>query len=319
MKTSVAMCTYNGSRYLRDQLESIALQTHLPDELIICDDGSTDETIPLVSEFSRRMEFPVRLFRNREKLGPAKNFEKAISHCGEDIIILSDQDDVWKPKKIERLVKSFEEYPDAAYVFSDAEIIDERGKPVGESLWAIVGLKTTHFTGTAQLEVLLRANVITGAGMAFRAALREIVVPISPGWMHDYWIGLLGSALSYGVPISEPLFMYRHHTAQVCGGRKETFMRMYKSSMASNEKEAWEKLKRFQKLIERLASAGRLASLVPGRVKLLRQKELHLLQRARARSSGSLARVTIVLREALSGRYRRFSESHYSLVKDLVG
>jgi glycosyltransferase involved in cell wall biosynthesis len=319
MKTSVAMCTYNGSRYLREQLESIALQTHLPDELIICDDGSTDGTVPLISEFSRRIEFPVRLFRNRENLGPTKNFEKAISHCGEDIIILSDQDDVWKPKKIERLLKSFEEHPDAAYVFSDAELIDEHGKCLNQTLWGTLEFQPGDFVGTGQLRILLKRNVVTGAGMAFLGSLFKTVTPIPSGWMHDYWIGLLGSTLSYGIAAPEPLFMYRLHMAQVCGARKETFSQKYRLSLASNEEDAWEKLKSFQKLIEHLESTGMLASLPPDRVKLLRQKEFHLLQRARSRSRSVFARTATVLGEISSGRYHRFSDSYLSAVRDLLG
>src|SRR5580658_5936011 len=91
-RISIAMCTYNGSPFLDEQLQSIVSQRRLPDEMVICDDGSSDKTISILRDFAGLATFPVQVFRNEKRLGPAKNFEKAISHCGGDIIILSDQD-----------------------------------------------------------------------------------------------------------------------------------------------------------------------------------------------------------------------------------
>lgn len=90
---STAMCTYNGEKYLREQLESIARQTLLPNELVVCDDCSSDETVEIIQDFSRNAPFSVRLMINENNLGFAKNFEKAITLCSGEIIVLSDQDD----------------------------------------------------------------------------------------------------------------------------------------------------------------------------------------------------------------------------------
>src|SRR5215470_8302349 len=98
---SVAMCTYNGARFLAEQLGSLAAQSRLPDELVVCDDGSTDESAEIVKDFARHAPFPVRLEVNEENLGATKNFEKAIGLCRGEVIALSDQDDVWYPKKLE--------------------------------------------------------------------------------------------------------------------------------------------------------------------------------------------------------------------------
>ena len=91
---SVSMCTYNGARFLREQLESIASQIRLPDELVVCDDGSTDATLAILTEYAKAVRFPVRIQCNTSRLGPAKNFEQAISLCKGEIIVLSDQDDI---------------------------------------------------------------------------------------------------------------------------------------------------------------------------------------------------------------------------------
>jgi glycosyltransferase involved in cell wall biosynthesis len=95
MDLSIALCTYNGAAYLKEQLESIAAQTRTPYELVISDDQSTDDTLRLIQEFAATAGFPVRLSVNESNLGIAKNFEKAISLCRGDVIVLSDQDDVW--------------------------------------------------------------------------------------------------------------------------------------------------------------------------------------------------------------------------------
>lgn len=114
---SVAMCTYNGEEYLWEQLLSIAEQTRLPDELIVCDDSSTDTTLQILNEFQKMAPFSVRIYCNEAKLGPSKNFEKAITLCSGDVIALSDQDDVWLPRKLERLEKLLEDHLEAGLRF----------------------------------------------------------------------------------------------------------------------------------------------------------------------------------------------------------
>src|SRR5262249_10160572 len=102
-KISIALCTYNGAKYLSSQLESYLAQTCLPDEVVVCDDCSQDETVTILNDFAIRAPFPVRILVNDQNLGSTKNFEKSISLCSGEIIFLSDQDDVWMPNKIERV------------------------------------------------------------------------------------------------------------------------------------------------------------------------------------------------------------------------
>src|SRR6266436_7212118 len=116
-RISVAMCTYNGARFLPRQLESIATQTRLPDELVVCDDGSSDESVAIVRWFANSAPFTVRLEINERNLGSTKNFGKAIGLCEGDIIALADQDDVWKPLKLAVLETALKNYLEAGYVF----------------------------------------------------------------------------------------------------------------------------------------------------------------------------------------------------------
>src|SRR5687767_8613501 len=107
MSVSVALCSYNGAAYIAEQLRSIAEQTLLPEELVICDDGSSDSTVAIIRAFASEAPFKVLLFQNEQKLGVARNFQKALSLCTGDIIAMSDQDDVWMPIKLEKLCGAF--------------------------------------------------------------------------------------------------------------------------------------------------------------------------------------------------------------------
>ena len=126
MRLSIALCTYNGSAYLSEQLESLAAQTRTPDELVVCDDNSTDgRTVEMVRAFARNSPFAVRFSVNRKTLGPKKNFQRAIARCQGDVIFLCDQDDVWEPNKLARIEETLLAAPEAGFVFTDAEVVDE--------------------------------------------------------------------------------------------------------------------------------------------------------------------------------------------------
>ena len=125
MSISIAMCTYNGEMYLQDQLDSIAKQTRLPDELVICDDNSSDHSLIIVEKFLTQSSFPVKIYKNQTNIGSTKNFEKAISLCGGDIIALADQDDVWHVDKLNITEESFCSSTNIGVVFSNGNCVDE--------------------------------------------------------------------------------------------------------------------------------------------------------------------------------------------------
>jgi glycosyltransferase involved in cell wall biosynthesis len=320
LQMSIAMCTFNGARYLREQLSSIAAQSTLPDELVVCDDGSTDDTLETLSTFATRVPFDVRIFVNEERLGPVKNFEKAISLCRGGIIALCDQDDIWKRHKLAKLVETFQKDPDAVYVFSDAEMADDVGVALGYTLWDAVGLRrdVAKFCGATQLEMLLRKSLVTGAALSLRSSFREVVLPIPSNWMHDAWIASLGSALSHGVPVSDTLLLYRRHAAQACGWRTKTFRQVFNNSLSATGEESWKKVEQFRELHQRVLSAAALVKVKSECLDLLKQKEMHLVQRAKTRSTNGISRIAKVFTELCTGRYKRFSEAFwYSVLRDL--
>src|SRR5688500_18488634 len=181
MKISVAMCTYDGEPFLREQLASIAAQGRQPDELVVCDDRSSDSTCDIVREFAATAPFAVRLHTNERNLGSTKNFERAIRLCEGDAIALADQDDVWLPSKLARIEERFAAEPRAGLVFSDAEVVDERLRPLGYRLWESVGFDRAHqrlVSGGRALDVLLPGWTVTGATLAFRSRFRNLVLEI---------------------------------------------------------------------------------------------------------------------------------------------
>ncbi len=129
---SVAMASYNGRRFIQQQLDSIVQQTRLPDELIVTDDASTDGTVECVEQFAATAPFPVHVYRNAEKLGFRGNFMRAISLCKSDLVALCDQDDVWNSNKLTVAAAAFET-PDTVLFFHDAWLIDGDGARIGEA------------------------------------------------------------------------------------------------------------------------------------------------------------------------------------------
>ena len=140
-RVSVAMATFNGERYLRQQLESLAAQTRLPDELIVSDDASLDSTWGILEEFAERSPFPVRLTRNEHTFGFAQNFSRSLSLCTGDIVFLCDQDDVWLEEKISTRLQAFSENQDVYCLVTDAYICDQNLRHGGRTvLGAGIGL-----------------------------------------------------------------------------------------------------------------------------------------------------------------------------------
>ena len=315
---SIAMCTFNGADYLAEQLDSIAKQTRLPDELVVCDDGSTDSTLQILNEFKKNISFTVKICCNEIRLGTTKNFEKAITLCKGEIIALSDQDDVWLPNKIEKLEHIFKSNHNIGYIFSDAIVVDEKLSPLGYTIWKSI-LFTKYqrrlFKDGYQLEVLLKHNVATGATMAFRANIRAWILPISGQWVHDAWIALLSSAIGIkGDFIEEPLSKYRQHHQQSIGGRKlnlhEQFQKAYKTKSEFYKIMA----NKFECIIKRL---NHMHKLTKKDKKLFEAKIEHLKIREQIHRYKKWKCYYLICREFLNGNYYRFSNDWKNVIKDL--
>src|SRR5712671_5762769 len=215
LKISVAMCTFNGERFLDAQLESIAAQRRPPDELVICDDVSSDRSVEIAREFAARAPFFTRIEVNYRNLGSTKNFERAITLCQGPIVALADQDDVWYRHKLARIEKAFLQANEPVGVFSDADLIDDESHDLEMSLWESFlfghGEQRKFHAGQA-LDVLVKRPVVTGATMAFRKEFLDFISPIPAETVHDSWISFLLAGCGQLEPISEPLMQYRRYS-----------------------------------------------------------------------------------------------------------
>lgn len=317
---SVAMCTFNGQRFLGAQLQSIAAQTRPPDELVVCDDASSDGSEQIIKDFSQRVTFPVRTVLNERNLGSTKNFEKAISLCTGKLVVLADQDDVWYPHKLMRIEDEFRRSAHTLAVFSDADLIDEHSTPLGTRLWDSLEFNREEqraFSRARALDVLVKHPVITGAAMAFRMDLVPLMTPIAQGYVHDYWISLWLAARGEIRPISEPLMQYRRHVAQQLGpGPLNLRARVAQSLLVGAESylrqiKLWDELRRA--LSERrkdLPNADYATNRINGKIAHLR----HRLTLPPTR----IARIPSILLQALSGNYWRFAMGWNSIAKDFL-
>lgn len=217
---AIAMCAYNSARFLREQLDSFVAQTRQPDELVICDDASTDDTAAIVAEFARAAPFAVRVQPQPKNVGRIANFETAISLCTKDIIFLSDADDVWHPEKLARMAQALDAAPGASGVFCDAEVVDAALQPLGYSHFEHCGfgplLRSQQLSGAA-IEPLLRSQLVQGSALAFRAEYRPFILPLSPYWGHDSWIAVLLAAHGDLIAVNDKLMSYRQHGGNLVG------------------------------------------------------------------------------------------------------
>jgi glycosyltransferase involved in cell wall biosynthesis len=327
MKISVAMCTYNGADYLPAQLESILAQSRKPDQIVVCDDCSTDETRAILQRFEKALPDIFLLYFNKRNLGTVKNFEQAIALCNGDIIALSDQDDVWRPNKLQLIEQAFSK-ASTGLVFSDAELVDKDLKPLNRRMWNEIGFdeqKRKLLRNGRALEVLVTGWTVTGATMAFRSRHANICLPVPEGiaMIHDGWIALAIAAVADVVAIDEPLIQYRQHAKQQIGAptRVETGpephgLEKLETAFKRRNNSA-DLYKILEALEERLVAftgfydTEKALSFVGG-------YSYHLHVRAGLSKRRRLNRVPSILRELLSLRYHEYANGFKSAAKDLV-
>lgn len=317
---SIAMCTHNGSRFLIEQLESITSQRRLPDELIICDDCSSDATPEILQRFRQRASFPVRVELSQKNLGSTKNFEKAIELCRGEVIALADQDDIWHPEKLSRVMEAFHRDQSVGAVFSDAELIDAEAEPLGKTLWESVfftSRQQAKFAGGKGLKIMLKHPRVTGATMAFRSKFRGLVMPIPSIHIHDHWIALLIASVSQLAPIRNALIQYRKHEAQQIGpGYVDSLWQQVEVSKRK-DRDYLSEAERFSEVCERLCDRCATFRPHPYALGLIQQKIRH--QKARGSfPSSKFSRLSPIAREIASLRYWRYSNGLGSVAKDLL-
>lgn len=222
-RISVALCTYNGERFLREQLDSFVEQSVLPYELVVCDDASTDSTFTVLEEFSRTAPFPVRLFRNENNLGVVQNFSKAVYLCAGDYVALSDQDDVWLPGKLEASIEMMRQGEQVhgsdtpLLVHTDLRLVDSEKREIAPSY-----MRHQHLThrDIDPLKTILARNFVTGCTcLCNRALIRESHPFPEKIFMHDWWLALIAASRGKILFVPEAKILYRQHGSNSLGAR----------------------------------------------------------------------------------------------------
>ena len=206
---SVCIATYNGERFIREQIDSILRQLSSDDEIIVSDDGSTDDTISIINSIDDKR---IRVIEGPRKQSPTSNFECALKASKGDFIFMSDQDDVWKPNKVNICMEWLQRYD---CVVSDAEVTDSSLNPLYPSLYAIMQVKQGRIYNT------IWKNGYTGCCMAFRRNVLEASLPFPKDIpMHDIWIGNV-AAYKYNVKFIPDTLIYfrRHEDTTSCNGK----------------------------------------------------------------------------------------------------
>lgn len=205
---SVCIASYNGARYLREQIESIIAQLDDSDEIIICDDHSTDNTVALVRSLPYRQ---IRLIENEENLGYTGNFERCLSLARGEYIFLCDQDDIWMPNKVAVCLKALEK---ADFVVTDAIITDAEGRETHASFFKERGIHRSWLGNIVKFGFL-------GCLCAFKSSVRDKALPFPKRrelCTHDNWLFLIGKTFFKTSVLDEPLVRYRRHGSNASFG-----------------------------------------------------------------------------------------------------
>lgn len=214
MNISVAMATYNGQEFLKEQIDSIINQLCDEDELIISDDGSTDNTIEIIKHYLK--DARVKLYKNPDK-GVIKNFENAINKTRNEIIILSDQDDIWLPNKVKYIKNEFSD--------NKVELVVSAAKWVNSDLEELETGSTYNRSWKKGIIRNFVKNTYIGCCMAFDRKLLALILPFPSSIpMHDVWIGLLAELYKIQIKhIEEPLILYRRHRNTATNNNRSKF------------------------------------------------------------------------------------------------
>jgi glycosyltransferase involved in cell wall biosynthesis len=315
-RISIVMCTYNGASFVGQQLASLAAQTLPPNELVVCDDRSTDDTVRIVRDFASRGPFPVRVEVNDQNLGVWGNFARATSLAGGEWVMLCDQDDIWRPHKLERFAAEMTD-PKVGLVFCDARVVDSDLRPVGHTQWQSVDFgarqQAAFRRDAGAFAALLKHSFVAGATMAFRADLRQTILPLPSHWAFDAWAAVVAAALTEARIIAEPLNDYRQHAKQALGGaRKGPWRRYVEARRAADETYYRAIAEMAESLRDRLAG-----NLSEARIALLDGKVRFARARAAMRRS-VFHRYPLLAVQLISGRYWRYGQGLRSLVVDAL-
>lgn len=312
MRISVAMATYNGSMYIREQLDSLADQTVLPYELVVTDDGSSDETLDIVQGFAEHAPFPVRIHRNPRRLNFADNFLRAASLCQGDWITFCDQDDVWLKDKLEQIVHAASR-PGVSMVAHGVKTVDAALRPIAG---VAAHCRVRRGNGPQRLPPL---GFFAGLCIAFDAALLPLLAhsrfPDAHNnrfeAAHDKWVSTIADAVGTVRYIRKSLTLYRQHEVNTCGAAPRTLKNRWNlvtTAGASTYHDNAALAQRYSEVFHELAASSPDARwrerLEKAARRYERTRDFLLARAALYRATSLPARLYLFARLSVLGQYR---------------
>lgn len=318
---SIALCTYNGEKYLQAQLDSLLAQTRLPRQIVVRDDVSGDGTWGMLEAFGKvaaQKNVRVELHRNASNLGYVRNFSAALQDCDGDVVFLCDQDDVWHREKIERMCAEFERRPELGLLHTDARLVDADGRDLRLGLFEVLEMQAWEIEAEHRgdgFDVLSRRNAVTGATLALRREYLAKLLPVLDGWIHDEWLAFGIAAQAQVDCLEWKSIDYRQHGGNQIGARKRSNAEKLVESGGGKRAFMGKVATRLEQALQYLHDAG----LPPPAEKAAQLRER--IEHARFRQNlptALLPRLRSVRAEAKSGRYQRYSSGFRSIVSDIV-
>jgi len=231
-KISICMATYNGEKYLKEQIDSILAQSNQEWELLIRDDGSHDNTVSIIKDYVGKYSNKISLIEgDKSYLGASLNFGQLLEYANGEYIMFSDQDDVWLPNKIELTLiamKSAEQlYPDKPLlVHTDLKVVDPNLNIIAESMW---GYQKLFPEIGDNLSTMMARNVVTGCATMINSKAKAVSTPIpKEAVMYDWWIGISVAKHGKIIPVGAPSILYRQHSDNVIGVQKMNILLLLK-------------------------------------------------------------------------------------------
>ena len=249
-RIEVLLATYNGGLFLRQQVDSILGQTYENLTILARDDGSQDGTRLILAEFAARYPDRFHVLSGVPTGHPKLNFSALLAASSGDYVAFSDQDDVWRPDKIERSLEAMRRLESRSkadvplLIFSDLTVADQSLNEIHPSLWAMQHHRPDR---VHQFARLLTQNIVTGSTMLMNRRLCEMALPMHPkAFMHDWWIALVACAFGNADYLKEPTVLYRQHTDNVLGaaGGEEPPRGLPKWRYHQKRREQWENSER---------------------------------------------------------------------------
>jgi len=198
---SIALCTYNGEKFLEEQLDSLIQQDYRPIEIIAVDDFSSDRSFEILQKYKQRFSY-FKIFRNPENLGFLKNFEKSLSLCKGEYIAFCDQDDIWLPNKLSLQIENL---GSNGLIYHDSELINESGTSLSIKISDLINM----YEGNSPLPFLLR-NCVSGHAILIHRKIVEDILPFQIGY-HDWWTAYVAANTTGIKYLDSCLVKYRQH------------------------------------------------------------------------------------------------------------